>query len=851
MNVLNRAMKKAVAAALSFGLLLPMTGVASAQVIRVSLEAGAAAQVGRSGVAGVLAAPGASPVSSIGSLSAPTLDPLSNPEAALAPIFGDVPGSAIEDLSSPEALSAAALPTSARQTYKDVYRALTLPQGASARQDLRLNEIFEHQSARTDAFAAAILAEEGGPSPKKKGFAIMKNAGPDAPVAGDVQAAAIEMHKEYEAAAAKRIADFKAKAAAFRSGRFTVEVHSKQDEEGAGDGIAFLVDGRPMEKKDLRSGAVSKEEYARFRKDFTPLAEEFKALLTKNEEEHAAVHAKMEALVREAAVKKAKATLDKGMDLQSWGVPEVISINQEKRLRYARLYRMGGRPTNLGEALQSIIAPLLAADPDFLSKVTQGQLHVAVQFLSDSLKYSTDAESDDFQKASRLGFRVDDGYDYPEWKKALTDRAVQALTQPYHGPDKSAGLGLRPKERQPVLVLRDIFNDTMAQIKAQIKAKMEKGANPADLLAEGELMMALHATMGIPMPVSEDQMGMVSVQHRQLLPILAELRRREAHNDVVEAVIRSFPMGESLPRLGVHKLWERGITGKGVKVAVIDNGIDFNHPDFIGVKGYSENLTRDRGDHTEGGHATPMASILHSIAPDAEIQSYQVLSNTELPGVMLNEEEMHDAVLKAMDNAAANGAQVLSMSLGFPIGYGNGAFARKVSELSKKGVTVIVSAGNSGDELPNGLQVGSPGSAADAITVGAVDYHGNKAFFSSGGQVFNPETHTVSDKPEIFTYGLNVKAAMQLPAELYAHEPVPYHYISGTSPATPHIVGVAALMLQAATEAGATVAGAALPTAIKAALLSALDEANQLPVLKSAEKAVQEFVKAMTATPQA
>jgi subtilisin family serine protease len=324
----------------------------------------------------------------------------------------------------------------------------------------------------------------------------------------------------------------------------------------------------------------------------------------------------------------------------------------------------------------------------------------------------------------------------------------------------------------------------------------------------------------------------------------------EAEKDVVIAALRAFPLGESIWRLGVQDLWMKGLTGKGVKVAVIDNGVDFKHPDFAGVKHASYNLTRDRGDDTKGEHGTPMADIIHAIAPDAEIQSYQVLSNSELPGVSLSAEETDTAIFKAMDMARANGARLISMSLGATGGYANDKMAAKVAEFKKQGIVVVISAGNSGRGVPAGYQVGTPGTAPDAITIGAVDYHGHKADFSSSGPVFNPNNPmALEDKPDLYAFGVNNKAAMALPTPLYGEEPVPYDYISGTSPATPHVTGVVALMLEAARQAGLDVTNGPVVASARAALLAATkfvstkDDLPSLQVLSSAQTAVDAFLK--------
>ena len=243
-----------------------------------------------------------------------------------------------------------------------------------------------------------------------------------------------------------------------------------------------------------------------------------------------------------------------------------------------------------------------------------------------------------------------------------------------------------------------------------------------------------------------------------------------------------------------------------------------------------------------------MADIIHAIAPDAEIQSYQALSNANLSGVRLSADETNLALMQAMDRARANGAKVINLSLGAPLGLSNDAMAGKIAEFAKDGIVVVVSAGNSGFDIPGNFQLNTPGTAPDAVTVGAADYHGAKAYFSSSGLAMNPETHSLDGKPDIYAFGVNVKAAARLPKEVYAEEVVPYTDVSGTSPAAPHVSGLAALMRQAAQNGGLGVDGEKTVPAVKKALRAAARMVARLPVLESAERAVEEFVRLLSAS---
>jgi len=659
---------------------------------------------------------------------------------------------------------------------------------------------------------------------------------------------AAALHMAWEKASAARLEAFEEAVAKLKSGRFGVKIGYQVEKGQLSYGVVYTLDGKMVEPRKLAGALVAasiplqafKLAKADLDAAVPALLKQLVSTLEENDREHAAVHEKMNELGNSAALKAMTETLKQGTDLQAWGVPISISINQKTGMRYARTYRLNGMPTDFGAALHDLIAPLIAADPKFLSKVTAAQLHEAAQYLSDSLKYGLDEGTPDGMKKIRLsGGRA--GYNYPEQRQALVDLARRKLTQTPLPGDQLAGLTETPVELHPSAVLLGILKDLMAKFAAYSE---DPAATPEEATKQFNLLADMHAAIGRPVQTPTG-MQMLPITHRALKPVLAELSRRGTPAAVVTAVIRAFPLGESLLRLGVADLWADGLTGKGVKVAVIDNGIDFGHPDMADIQNpVNENMTRDRGAHTKGGHGTPMASIIHAIAPDAEIQNYQALPNTDgLIGVALSQEETVQAVLKAMDRAAANGANIISMSLGFPMAYANDPVAIKASELVKRGIVVIVSAGNEGDALPKGMQIRSPASSPDVIAVGAVDYHGKISPFSSEGYVMDPSNGTANEKPDIYAPGVNIKAAMLLPPQMYPHEPVPYNHASGTSPAAPHVSGVAALMLGAALMAGRDVAGAAIPVAVREALAAGVTRIERLPVLTDAAKAVQKLLE--------
>jgi subtilisin family serine protease len=200
---------------------------------------------------------------------------------------------------------------------------------------------------------------------------------------------------------------------------------------------------------------------------------------------------------------------------------------------------------------------------------------------------------------------------------------------------------------------------------------------------------------------------------------------------------------ESIPFLGVDKLHKEGVTGKGVKVGVIDTGIDYHHPDlkdaFRGGYDFVDNDTdpmettyddwkksgfpetdeetgtyyyTNHGTHVTGtiaGRAKNTSGVaVKGIAPDAEVYGYRVLGP-------YGTGELED-ILAAIEKAVTDGMDVINLSLGINLNDPQYPTSTAINYTVLNGVTAVVSAGNSGS---NSYTLGSPGAAALALTVGA------------------------------------------------------------------------------------------------------------------------------------
>ncbi|MCB5165848.1 S8 family peptidase [Streptomyces bambusae] len=245
---------------------------------------------------------------------------------------------------------------------------------------------------------------------------------------------------------------------------------------------------------------------------------------------------------------------------------------------------------------------------------------------------------------------------------------------------------------------------------------------------------------------------------------------------------------QSVPQIGAPTMWRAGYTGKGVKVAVLDTGVDQTHPDLKGLEVAQKNFS-DSGDSNDRfGHGTHVASIVAGSGAKSAGRRKGVAPGVRLlDGKVLGDDGWgtDSSIVGGMQWAVDQGAKVVNMSLG---GGDEAAVDPKeaaIARLSGKAL-FVVSAGNAGDEPGT---IASPGSSPAALTVGAVDKQDRLADFSSRG----PTAAGVS-KPDITAPGVDISAAASTQGT--PPDTTGYVAMSGTSMAAPHVAGSAALVLQ-------------------------------------------------------
>ncbi|MFI8949598.1 S8 family peptidase [Streptomyces sp. NPDC053750] len=248
-------------------------------------------------------------------------------------------------------------------------------------------------------------------------------------------------------------------------------------------------------------------------------------------------------------------------------------------------------------------------------------------------------------------------------------------------------------------------------------------------------------------------------------------------------------LDRSTRQVHAPEAWAAGHDGKGSKVAVLDTGADAEHPDLKGRITAQKNFTDSDSTDDRQGHGTHVLSTVGGSGAASDGKNKGVAPGAELlSGKVLNDggSGAESWIIAGMEWAVEQKADVVSMSLGSQVPTDctdpMGVAAQRLAESSD--ALFVVAAGNTGPSLNT---VSSPGCAPGVLTVGAVDRDDSTAWFSSRGPA--PFTHTL--KPEITAPGVGISAAAAGGRGVYA-----YQSMSGTSMATPHVAGAAAVLKQ-------------------------------------------------------
>jgi subtilisin family serine protease len=306
------------------------------------------------------------------------------------------------------------------------------------------------------------------------------------------------------------------------------------------------------------------------------------------------------------------------------------------------------------------------------------------------------------------------------------------------------------------------------------------------------------------------------------------LRALPGVRDVYPSATYTSSLDRSVPQIGAPQLWGPTLAaaGAGVKIGVIDDGLDQSHP-FFTPSGYTMPAGYPKGqaayttakvivarafaparpawkhaskpfDPEESSHATHVAGIaagnhntatggprISGVAPRAYLGNYKALTIPTDADVGLDGNSPE--IVAAIEAAVADGMNVINLSIGEPeVEPSRDVVARALDAAAEAGVVPVVAAGNDYGEFGRG-SVSSPGSSARAITVAAVSTSSSGApnqlaGFSAAG----PTPMSLRLKPDVAAPGVRILSSV----------PGTWALFSGTSMAAPHVAGGAALLLQ-------------------------------------------------------
>lgn len=256
----------------------------------------------------------------------------------------------------------------------------------------------------------------------------------------------------------------------------------------------------------------------------------------------------------------------------------------------------------------------------------------------------------------------------------------------------------------------------------------------------------------------------------------------------IEPDYKVSSLGETVPwgitRIGAPLVHTNGNRGTGINVAIIDTGINYNHPDLCdNYKGGYDFVNDDVDPLDDNGHGTHCAGIIAAenndigvigVAPEANLYSLKILNNTGSGNISDLIAAIEWATETCKDTDTSNDIQVISMSLASNSGVT--ALETACSQAYNSGILLVAAAGNDGNKRGTGDSVDYPGAYSSVIAVAATDSTDDRASFSSTGPAV-----------ELAAPGVNILSTYQ---DGWAS-------LSGTSMACPHVAGTAALVLAA------------------------------------------------------
>lgn len=247
----------------------------------------------------------------------------------------------------------------------------------------------------------------------------------------------------------------------------------------------------------------------------------------------------------------------------------------------------------------------------------------------------------------------------------------------------------------------------------------------------------------------------------------------------VSVLEETVPWG--ITRIGAPSVHTNGNKGTGINVAIIDTGINYNHPDLCdNYKGGYDFVNDDADPLDDNGHGTHCAGIIAAadndigvigVAPEANLYSLKIVNNTGRGNTSDLIAAIEWATETCKDTDISNDIHIISMSLGSNSRVT--ALETACSQAYDSGILLVAGAGNDGNRRGTGDSVDYPGAYSSVIAVAATDSMDNRASFSSTGPAV-----------ELAAPGVNILST-------YLDG---WALLSGTSMACPHVAGTAALV---------------------------------------------------------
>ena len=273
---------------------------------------------------------------------------------------------------------------------------------------------------------------------------------------------------------------------------------------------------------------------------------------------------------------------------------------------------------------------------------------------------------------------------------------------------------------------------------------------------------------------------------------------RDGINQLIDKLMVTEPaeaaaaLAESSATWGLQatRVLESPYSGAGIRVAVLDTGMDLDHPDFVGRTVVSKSFIpgvpsaqdgNGHGTHCIGtacGPRTPSILPRYGVAYESEIYAGKVLGDSGSGSSF--------GIVQGIEWAIEQNCAVISLSLGSEVRRGQ-TFASFYEEVGDRaldeGSLLVAAAGNSSSRPFRINPVGSPANCPSFMAVAALDSQLRIARFSDAG--INPDGGEV----DIAAPGVDVYSSYPMPTR--------YARLNGTSMATPHVTGIAALYAQA------------------------------------------------------